>query len=167
MWDHFAQEPVNAEGTPTEIYQRDLSSTKSDPLYSEPIVNSFIGPYVVLAQIEWPEFTPEAAEEGLRALWPSGIWIPRKSLEAVYARAPREGDIVRFWKLPYFDKRASRDQNVPGSGFYFDVIKCNDDGHIVDNAEFVGFRCDLKRRSNFTPETQLIKPPSDPNAPCP
>lgn len=170
MWDNFAQEPIEAAGTQGELFQRDLKSTISDPLYSEPIVNAFVGPYLVMVQVEWPEFSPEAGEEGLRALWPSGVWIPRRSLEESKARPPLEGDIIRFWNLPYFNKRAALQSSTPGAGFFFDLIKVNDDGHVVDNAAFVGFRCDLKRRSNFTPEQQLIKPPSGPgtgpNDPC-
>lgn len=170
MWDHFAQEPIQAAGTEGELFQRDLKGSKIDPLYSEPTTNSFIGPYKLMVHVEWPEYTPDVTEAGMRALWPSGLWVPRKNIEQVKARAPVEGDIVRFWKLPYFDQRADRNQGTKGAGFYFEIVKVNDDGHMIDNAAFVGFRCDLKRRSSFAPEQQLIKPPSgpgtSPNDPC-
>jgi len=170
MFDNFAQEPVNAAGTEGWLFQRDLKNTKADPLYSEPIVSAFVGPYLLMVQVEWPEGTPDVSELGMRTLWPSGIWIPRRTLEEARARPPSEGDVIRFWDLPYFNKVATRNQNTPGSGFYFDLIKVNDDGHLIDNAAFVGFRCDLKRRSNFTPEQQFITPPSGPgkgpNDPC-
>ena len=157
MHDHIAQEPVNAEGTDCELFCRNLQKSKIDPLYSEPAETVFDGPYLLIAQVEWPEFTPEVGEEGFRGVWPSGCWIPRKTVEEVNARPPREGDILRFWKLPYFDERASNNQHLTFAGYFFDIIKVNDDGHIHDTAAFVGFRCDLKRKSSFGPEEQFFE----------
>jgi hypothetical protein len=157
MWDVFAQEPIHAAGTDCELFTRNLQKSKIDPLYSEPAETVFDGPYLIRANIEWPEFTPEVSEEGMRGVWPSGAWIPRKTIEDVRARAPREGDILRFWKLPYFDERASNDQHLTYAGYYFDVIKVNDDGHLHNTSAFVGFRCDLKRKSSFGAEEQFFK----------
>lgn len=157
MWDLFAQEPIRAAGADCELFTRNLQQSKIDPLYSEPEETHFDGPYLLRVNVEWPEFTPEPGEEGMRAVWPSGCWIPRKTIEEVNARPPREGDILRFWKLPYFDERASNDQHLTYAGYYFDVIKVNDDGHLHDQAAFVAFRCDLKRKSSFGPEEQFFK----------
>lgn len=157
MWDLYAQEPIQASGTDCELFTRNLRKSTIDPLYSEPAQTVFDGPYLLRANVEWPEFTPEVSEEGMRAVWPSGCWIPRKTIEEVNARPPREGDILRFWKLPYFDERSSNDQHLHFAGFFFDVIKVNDDGHLHDNSAFVGFRCDLKRKSSFGAEEQFFK----------
>lgn len=157
MFDHIAQEPINAVGTDCELFTRNNSKSTIDPLYSEPSRVVFDGPYLLRAHIEWPEFTPEVSEEGMRAVWPSGAWIPRKTIEEVNARSPREGDILRFWNLPYFDERASNNQNLPFAGYFFDIIKVNDDGHIHDTRAFVAFRCDLKRKSSFGAEEQFFK----------
>jgi hypothetical protein len=157
MWDVFAQEPINAAGTLCELWRRNLAKSVVDPLYSEPTQVAFDGPYVFYANIEWPESTPEASEEGMRVVFPSGCWIPRKTIEEVGAAGVRKGDILRFWKLPYFDEKSSNYQHIPGEGYYFDIIKTNDDGHLHDAAQFVGFRCDLKRKSAFGPEEMFLK----------
>lgn len=150
--DLYAQEPTNIGGTVCELFTRDIANSVVDPLYGEPSQSSFNGPYRLMASVEWPEATPEVDDEGLRDLWPSGVWIPRKTIEEVGARAPREGDIVRFWELPYFDLTAGNNQPGTKAAFYFDVIQVNDDGHSHDDATFVAFRCNLKRRSDAPPE---------------
>lgn len=155
LYDLVAQEIIGACGTECDVYQRSRTKSKVDPLYGEPISNFFDGPYTLLGHIEWPEGVPEVSEEGERLLWPSGLWVPRKSLEDIGAKAMNEGDIVRFWKLPYFDNEATNGVPSPTGGFFFDVIKVNDDGHLHDSAAFVGFRCDLKRRSNSPPEVSF------------
>lgn len=165
LHDLYAQESVNASGTECDLFVRDLAKSKVDALYNEPIETAWDGPYRFLAHVEWPEFTPETGEEGMRSTWPSGIWIPRKTIEEVGARAPREGDVVRFWKLPYFDNRAGMQQPGPKTGFFFDITKVTDDGHINDDAVFVGFRCDLKRRSNSPPEV-AFHPAKSPDDDC-
>ncbi len=153
MFDLYAQESVQPIGAECELFQLNLKKSKMDPLYSEPIERNFDGPYLIRAHIEWPEATPEADEEGMHSVWPSGAWIPRTSIEAVKARPMHEGDVLRFWKLPYFDQAGTHFlENVPGAGFYFEVIKVNDDGHPFDGPGFVAFRCDLKRRSQFAAE---------------
>lgn len=157
MFDHFAQEPMSTAGTRVEVWQRSLKKTKVDALYGEPVETGFDGPFVVKAHVEWPESTPEVGEEGMNIHWPSGVWIPRKTLEDVGAGPMNEGDIVRFWNLPYFENEATRNVKSKTPGLFFDVIKVNDDGHIHDQAEFVAFRCDLKRRLSAPPELQFKK----------
>jgi hypothetical protein len=157
MWDLFAQEPVNAAGTRCELWRRNLAKSTSDPLYSEPSQVVFDGPYVFYANVEWPEATPEASEDGLRLLFPSGCWIPRKTLEDANAGGVRRGDVLRFWELPVFDDLSSNYQAIPGQGYFFDIIKTNDDGHLHDAPQFVAFRCDLKRKSTFGPEEMFLK----------
>jgi hypothetical protein len=166
LFDVAAQEPINIAGTSCLLYTRNLAKSQIDPLYSEPAGTVFDGPYQMIVNIEWPEATPDATEEGLVTRWPSGAWIPRKTVEQVGARAPREGDVLHFWQLPYFDQLASQYNNTPNAGYFFDIIKVNDDGHLFDNAAFVGFRCDLKRRSSFGPEQNFIPPKTNPNDPC-
>jgi hypothetical protein len=166
LFDIVAQEPINISGTECLLYTRNNAKSKVDPLYSEPAAVVFDGPYKIIVNIEWPESTPEAGEEGLVTRWPSGAWIPRKSVEEVKARAPREGDVLHFWQLPYFDQMASQFDNTPNAGYFFDIIKVNDDGHVFDSPAFVAFRCNLKRRSSFGPEQNIGVPANDPNDPC-
>lgn len=165
MWDTFAQEPIQAAGTDGRLWQFNLAQSTIDPIYSEPSGLTYVGPYLLRVQIEWPETTPEATDEGMLTVWPSGAWIPRKSLEDIQAREPRVGDVLHFWALPFFDNRASNYQGSTNAGYFFDIIKVVEDGHLIDNSAFVAFRCDLKRRSAFGAE-QLFIPPRDPHAPC-
>lgn len=162
--DLYAQEPVNISGTVCELFTRNIADSIIDPLYGEPSETAWDGPYRLFASVEWPEATPEVVDEGLRQLWPSGVWIPRKTIEDVQARAPREGDILRFWELPFFDEMAGRRQPGSNAAFYFDIIQVNDDGHSHDDSAFVAFRCDLKRRSDAPPELSFhpeVKPGDD------
>lgn len=165
LFDLYAQEPIAIAGTEVDLFQRSAKKSKVDPYYHEPIETGFEGPFRFFAQVEWPESTPEASDEGLRYLWPSGIWIPRKTIEQIGAAPLTEGDIVHFWEIPFYDEtEATQGIKTKGGGFFFDVIKVNDDGHIHDNAAFVAFRCDLKRRSNAPPEINFdsIKRIDDP-----
>jgi hypothetical protein len=155
MFDHYTKESIDAAGTDCELFTLSLTKSKIDPLYSEPSKRVFDGPFLMTVFVEWPEGTPEAGEEGMSEVWPSGCWIPRKTLEEVACRSPREGDVIRFWKIPYFDKDSVRAIEVPVSGYFFDVIQVNDDGHLFDQKSFVAFRCNLKRRTTFTSERLL------------
>lgn len=151
LHDLIAQEATEIIGTECTIWQRSLKKSKVDPLYGEAIETGFNGPFVVRAHFEWPDVTPEATEAGKRQIWPAAIWVARKSLEAAGAGPMDEGNIVRVWDIPYFNNEATLN-NPNSQGFFFDVVKVNDDGHINDTASFVGFRCDLKRRSDSPPE---------------
>jgi len=153
--DLWAQEPIQISGTDCNFFHRNKLKSKFDPLYREPISVVFDGPFRLRVHIEWPEATPDLREEGLRLLFPSGAWIPRKSLEDVSAPAPDEGDILHFWDLPFFDKLAVHGIETPTGGYFFDLIKVNDAGHVHDTPAFVAFQCDLKRRSSAPAELNL------------
>lgn len=163
MHDHFTQEVINAAGTDCRIFQLDPAKAKVDTVYGEPTANGWGDPIILRGHIEWPESTPEAGEEGMRMLWPSAVWIPRKSLEEAGGKPIEEGDIVHFWHLPFFDDESTRRVKTTNQGYFFDVIKVNDDGHLHDAPQFIAFRCDLKRRSNAPPELNfdIEKTPDD------
>jgi hypothetical protein len=155
--DVWAAEHVSISGTEGEYFPQNLQKNRSDPLYGEASQKIFDGPYLLRAHLEWPEATPEASVLGMETEWPSSCWIPRILLEESGARPPHEGDILRFWKLPYFDTISVRyEEHVPGQGFFFEVIKVNDDGHLFDNAAFVAFRLDLKRHSQMRAEDLIL-----------
>lgn len=152
LFDLWAYEKTKAEGTECDIWIRSAKKTTADPYYGEPIAVGFDGPFTLRAHVEWPEPTPEVGEEGKTYIWPASVWISRRSLEEAGGTAIVEGDIVRFWKLPYFDNRATAGVKTPGGGYFFDIIKVNEDAHVHDSAMFTGFRCDLSRRSVAPPE---------------
>lgn len=154
------QEHTEALGTPLDYWRQDLVNTKRDPLYNEPEQRIWAGPFRFKAFVEWPAQTYEAREEGARVLWEGGVYIPRLSIEESNMPGwPTEGDVIRFWQLPFFDHYglgADSDQNIPGAGFYFDVIGVDEDGHALDNPVFTRFKLSIKRRTEFTPERRLF-----------
>lgn len=159
LFDCFAQELNKIAGTQVDYFSIDLNRSKRDALYDEPTQYVFRGPFRISGYVQWPEDIPEAREEGLRITWEAEAWIARKEFEDAGAPPPSEGDVLKFWSIPYFDKNAATGgENVPGSGFYFDVIDAEDDGHMFDTASFVGYKIKFKRRTEFTPERRLTPP---------
>jgi hypothetical protein len=159
LFDGYAQEHVRISGTTVDYYHLDVKKSEKDPLYNEPVARKYEGPYRLNAFLSYPDEESEAGEEGLKTSWTSMLWIPRVEIENAHAPEPFIGDIIRVWKTPYYERSSVNAQNeqeeIPGSGFYFDVIKVHDDGHMFDNPWFVGFMLDLKRRTEDTPERRL------------
>lgn len=152
------QEHTDVSGTTVDYWVQDLINSKLDPLYNEPELRVWAGPFRFKAFLEWPEKTFETREEGARALWETQIYVPRLSIEESNLPGfPREGDVARIWQIPFFDQYAQGvDFNIPGAGYYFDVINVNEDGHALDNFEFTRFKLTLKRRTEFTPERRVL-----------
>lgn len=159
LFDSFAQEHTNIGGTDVDIYIPNLKKSRRDPLYNEPTVPVFDGPFRVRVYATDIEYTPEASERGFRQIFTASLWLPRKTVEdAKIMPPPREGSVVLIWKTPYFDRFSEPEPFIPGLGFYFDVLKADVDGHPFDNSGFVGFKMDVKRRTSFNPERRLEQP---------
>lgn len=154
------QEHTEALGTPLDYWPQDIVRSTVDPLYSEPEVRVWSGPFRFKAFMGWPEQTFETREEGARTLWDAMVYIPRLSVEESNMPGfPREGDVVRVWQIPFYDQYGlgvDADLDIPGSGYYFDVIGVDEDGHALDNADFTRFRLQVKRRTEFTPERRVF-----------
>jgi hypothetical protein len=155
VFDHFAQEQVKAVGTELSYWHQDLEGSKRDPLYDEPIQRKWAGPYKISGFVEYMEGQPQMREEGAVVRWEGRIWIARKELEDNNAPAPTEGDIIQYWDDRFFTSFSVNDAEVPKAGYYFDVIKASDDGHVGDTSHFVGFSIQVLRRTEFTPERRL------------
>lgn len=155
LFDCFATEHVTISGTEIELFHLDIDTSVRDPLYDEAVERIFQGSYVMKVFLEYPEPDTEATEYGLRKRWDAEVWIPRAEIERVSAPVPTEGDIIRVWNNPYFKKYSVIDQDIPNSGFFFNIIKTQQDGHLFDRSGFVGFKCMLKRNTDFTPERRL------------
>jgi len=154
----WAQEQVQAEGTTVDYWSQDLIETTLDPLYNEPSERVWAGPYRFKVWVEFPSQSYEVREEGNAISWEGRMWIPRRTVEDVeMVESPKEGDVVRIWQIPHFDTFAQgMDHDIPGAGYYFDLIGVEEDGHVHDNPEFTGFVCDIKRRTVFTPERRVL-----------
>jgi hypothetical protein len=154
----WAQEQVQGGGTTVDYWIQSLEGTKLDPVYNEPEERVWDGPYRFKAFVEFPPQTFDVREEGNSIYWEAIMWIPRRTVEDVeMSEPPKEGDVVRIWQIPHFDSFAQgMESDIPGAGFYFDVIGVEEDGHTHDNPEFTGFSCSIKRRTVFTPERRLL-----------
>jgi|WetSurMetagenome_2_1015567.scaffolds.fasta_scaffold02643_6 hypothetical protein len=155
VFDHFAQEHVSAHGTELKYWHQDLEASRRDALYDEPINRAWRGPFKLTGFVEYMEGQPGMREEGAFVRWEGRIWIARKELEDNNCPAPTEGDVIQYWDDRFFAGFAVNDEHVPGSGYYFDVIKASDDGHVGDTGYFVGFSIQVLRRTEFTPERRL------------
>lgn len=155
MFDSIAQEHVKAHGTEILYWRQDLDRSQRDPLYDEPVDRSFRGPYKVYGFVEYAAGQPETTEQGMRVTWAGTVWIPRVEFEQSGAGSPLEGDVLQYWNVPWFGEHGVNSEEVPGRGYYFDVVNADDDGHVFDSAAFVGFKLEVRRRTEFTPERRL------------
>lgn len=155
LFDLWAQEHTHILGTTIEFWSLDIPNSKRDPVYDEPIERKWLGPFKMKGWLEWPPGTPEAREEGFRTTYQASIWLARKEFEDANSPTPNEGDVIRVWNTPFYQDFSVDQENVPGRGYYFDVTNVDDDGHVFDQSTFVGFRCDIQRRTEFTPERRL------------
>jgi hypothetical protein len=58
-------------------------------------------------------------------------------------------------------------ENVPNKGYYFNVVNIQDDGHMMDNPDFSGFKLELRRYSEAFPENRIYPPPDTGTIPAP
>lgn len=155
VFDSIANEHVEAHGTEIKYWRQDLDRSLRDPLYDEPVDRCFRGPFQMFGFVEYPPGVPEMTENGMRVTWATSVWIPRVQFESAGAGSPLEGDVLQFWDLPFFGEHGVNAEEVPGRGYYFDVVNADDDGHVFDSAAFVGFKLEVRRRTEFTPERRL------------
>jgi len=151
----WAKEQIDIAGVSIELFHLDIEGSVRDPLYDEPIERVFQGSYVLKGFVEYPESNPEAGESGLKGIWTATLWLPRLSVEQAGAPVPAEHDVVRFWNEPFYKKYSVLEQDIEGAGYFFDVTKVDEDGHIFDQPGFVGFKLNLKRDTKFTPERRM------------
>lgn len=155
LFDLWAQEHTHILGTKIEVWSLDVESSKRDALYDEPIVRAWKGPFAMKGFFEWADSTPEVRDEGIRTSWSTTGWISRKDFEDHGAPPLSEGDVIRVWDAPFFKKFSVDDEPIPTSGYFFDVINVNDDGHLWDQYNFVGYSFTISRRTESTPERRL------------
>jgi len=153
----WSQEKTNGEGTTIVYWSQDIEGSTLDPLYNEPETREWAGPYRFKAFVEWPEQAYEVREEGNEINWTGRCYIPRLTIEDAEAPPPKEGDVIRIWEIPHFDAFAQgMESGIPHAGYYYDLTGVVEDGHVFDNPEFEGFWCDIKRRTEFTPERRVL-----------
>lgn len=88
--------------------------------------------------------TPTARAEGFVYEYDAIIGISRNHWEDAWedtvidGRAPKEGDIIYVF------------------GEWWDVTKAGKSGYILDSTEYVGFKLELKKRTQYTPDRKVM-----------
>ena len=155
LFDCWAGEHVSIAGVEIEMFSMDLDASSRDPLYDEAIERVFQGSFRFKAFVEYPEADTEATENGFHVRWDATIWIPRANIEASGAPTPTEADVIRIWNTPYYKQYSVGSQDVPGSGYFFNITKVDADGQLFDQPGFVGFKCVVKRNTEYSPERRM------------
>jgi hypothetical protein len=155
LFDTWAHEHVNIAGVDFELFHLDIEESTVDPVYNETVERVFQGSFELRGYFEFPPGVPETTEQGSHVDWESSLWIPRKELEEKHAPVPAEDDIIRVWRTPFFKTYGVFEQEIPDSGYFFDVTVVDEDGHLFDRSSFVGVKLTLKRRTEYTPERRL------------
>jgi hypothetical protein len=158
LFSHFADEHIQIIGTECDFFSQRVEKGTRDPLYDEPTERSFTKPFKIKAWVSWPSSTPVLGEEGFRFAFQTQGWIPRQQLEKQGAPAPFEGDVLRFWNIPYFNEFSVARDKIKNKGMFFVITNSDSDGHVNDAATFTGFRIDMKRRSEFGEERRIVPP---------
>ena len=152
LFDSYSTELPGISGDEVNYYAMNRAKTKIDPLYGEPSERGIDGPFRLNAYVQWPQFQPEAGEQGFGFEFDASCVIARATLEEANAPYPFEADILEFWRTPYHDAKSL------GKGLFFDVIKVQNEGHIHDSPSFVNFKLFLKRRTQFGAERRVSPP---------
>jgi hypothetical protein len=155
LFDSITSEQVKIAGQSIEYWQLDIAGSVRDPLYDEPTLRKFRGPLVLNAWVGYANSTPDLPPQGYRDTFATSAWIARTEVEKAKMSRPVEGDIIGFWKIPYFAEDSADTEFTPGGGYYFNVVNVSEDGHLFDNAEFVGFTLEIARNTEFTPERRI------------
>ena len=158
LFSHFAHEQIQISGTPCDLFSQKIDKATRDPLYDEPTERVWSKAFKIKCWVSWASSTPVTGEEGFRLAFRTQCWIPRAEIERAGCPAPVEGDIIRFWNIPFFNETAVAGEQIKNAGYFFDIINADNDGHINDTASFTGFRCDLVRRSEFGAERRILPP---------
>lgn len=158
-FDCVAYEHSRSAGTEIQFYSQILDATTIHPAYGEPLPEGrvFRGPWKLKGWFAWTDSVPTIRVEGFTRSYDSQAWIARLEIEKEHAPQPKEGDVLLVWNTPFFQgaDEDSVGDKIPKMSYYFDVVDSDDDGHLFDTPEFVGFTISLRRDSGYTPERRL------------
>lgn len=149
LWDSAAATELGAEGTPVDYYWLDLDRSEVDPLYRETIRKVHRGPFKLRAQVQWPDGTPTVDEKGESTEFTITAYMLRADFEKVQCPPPQPGDVVCFWKSPFWTAQSG------GEGMYFIVTDADPTGMVNASQSFVGFTFSLSRTTAFDPARRI------------
>jgi hypothetical protein len=149
LFDIIVTDNVAAGGDDINYYSVNKAASIVDPLYGEYIKRQVDGPWLIPANVKWPERRPIAGETGFTVEFDGLAVVARSHLDQNNAPYPYENDILEMWRTPYHDADSL------GKGMFFDIIAIKTDGHLNDTATFTKFILTLKRRPEFGAERRL------------
>jgi len=139
-------------GEPTNDPLYGGSSQRGDPSVSDeawnffPDVDAGASPVTFPVAIEYQESenrTPTARTEGFVYEYDAIVAISRNHWECAWedtviaGRVPKEGDVMYLF------------------GEWWDVVKAGKAGYVLDSPEYVGFKLELRKRTQYTPDRKI------------
>ena len=164
LFDCWAAESTSAAAIDVSYYILDrtlaplIDDVGHQALYGEPNnVPRHRGPFTLRAVAKKPEKAPDSSNEGAYTDFRASLEIARTEFEKHGLKAPKVGDIVRFWDIHFYAiwGQPHHEEGIPGSGFYFDVINSEGDGYPFGGPMFTMFSIKIKRDTRYNPERKI------------
>jgi hypothetical protein len=170
LFDCWAKESTDIASIPIDYFPLDKSrpaaalaldqnAAHRDPaaLYGEPhFPPQNRGPYQLRGIVKVDSKSWDSLDEGSKLEFRMGVEIARAEFERVGLDAPREGDLFRFWTLPFYTKWGQPfRESPPRGGFYFETINVEGTGYPFGGPQFVMFKISLRRDTMYAPERKL------------
>ena len=134
------EERNNLSAPPVNYYSLNRGQNV-DPLYGEPTTWGFRDVVVIRATFEFQETenkTTQVREDGVENTYDGVLYISRLEWELkVPDRSPKAGDVIQVHNKA------------------FDVVFAGEGGYVVNSAEYVGWKLNLRKLSQFDPSRKL------------
>lgn len=156
LLDCWAEGNIENNGTDLALFRFNPQKSERDPLYGEFITRAWDGPYRLYGWAKKPDKTVREGEDGSQAEFAGTIEVARSAIEALNIGRPKEGDILLYWDLPFYQNFGSfLSEDILRAGWYFHVNKVDTEGHFRDGPHFSKFVLEVFRRTSFTPEREI------------
>ena len=134
QFERYERERIGSTGPEATYFSLDRHANV-DPLYNEPVLWQF-EEFCLQVSVEYEEKDnrePSVRDEGIVVEYDAQVSVAKLEWEerAPSGRQPKEGDVIFVQKE------------------YFDVVKANRGGNVIDRQSTVGYRLDLRKRIKF------------------
>jgi len=171
LFDCINRENTAVGGTEVDYYPLDRTPNKSalaqdvnqrhreaTALYGEPhFPPQNRGPYKVVGSVTPDSKNFDTLDEGATLDIAMTLVVPRAEFERIRQPYPREGDIFRFWNLPFYTRYGQAHRgSPPRGGYFFEAQNVVGDGYTAGGGHFVQFKITLRRDPTYAPERKLF-----------
>lgn len=171
LLDCLTSENINLGATDLKYYPLDLGLNAAQltleqnqhhaeraALYGEPHFTPLTrGPYDIRGVVSFESKAAEAMEEGMTMDFRMSVEIARTEFERLGLTAPREGDILQLFDIPFYAQWGQPFRNPgPSGGFYFETLNVEAMGQVGSGDYFSIFKLSLKRDSRYNPERKIF-----------